>query len=986
MVNIDNRVLVQQVPFSALVVEDEPDYALIVQKCLEMGVEPTPQIRHAETLKQALRELSAAPADIILLDLNLPDSLGFDTVRALNTAAPSAAIIVITATGGEDIAKLMLRGGAQDFMTKDEIDARTLNRAIMYALERKRADNELRSSRSQVRQLQLSHDAILRATPAALASLRNDWSVVWANDSMKQLFDAVGRPGTSLRDLFTSDESFANYTASARARTAETLPDRRELVLALPDGKSCVCELNLVRLDPEETAAGYLATLVDVTDRAVAEEQRESLIRLAQGLSSVATEEQLGQVVAQECRRVFHHDAFWFSRYSATENSLRHYWVEDTAPGDKAPAVLTTNSQYDVLPHIPAFANGTARLLNRGNESQTAEQDHQLRPIGHVQRRSMSLMFAPIVWQGDVLGVISVQSYIQFRYNEPDLELLSGFADQCSTALVRIQAQGELQASEVLYRGIVQDQTEAIIRLTPDLVLTFCNRSFSRIVGADATRLPGNNYLECLAPQDRKRLKVLLKLIRPDNQTIDVEHALVREGTEACRLIWTYRGIFDEQGQIAQYQAVGSDVTRLRIAESALARSEQRLELIVSQIPAFLYTTDEKLRFTSVLGRFAGFSSGLIDSEGEIVGKHVTDVLVARPDEQARIDEAHELSLHTGATTGYLFNSHGYYFQARVQPLRRSDSEIIGVVGIALDVTERVRNEEQQRRLQEELHSAEKLAVIGRAMASIGHCMKNMLTGLNGGMFLVDRCCDAADSVNPMLLQAQDLLRRSSSRISLLLLNMLDVSKERQANFLPTYIPELLDEVVAILRTSALAEGIEIYAHVDPDAKHFCLDSDRLYRALLNLGLNSLDAMSAKGRLALIAGMIQPGEVSRLFREIHEKQNADEPMACRAITQLTHLPDSPMLRIDVADTGSGMDREVLDQLFEPFFSTKHSRGTGLGLSATLHFVQNHNGHILVQSELNRGTTFTLLLPNQANMAETSQDCMPSPETQAAAED
>lgn len=969
MENSGNRLIAQPAAYSVLVVEDEADYALIIQKCLKMGKEQTPQIRHAETLKQALRELATTPADIVLLDLNLPDSLGLDTVRALNSAAPNSAIIVITASGGEDIARLMLRGGAQDFLTKDELDARTLSRTVAYALERKRADHELRSSRSQVRRLQLSHDAVLRATPAALASLRSDWTVVWANDSMRQLFDAVGRPGTSLRDLFPSDESFSNYAASARTRAAESLPDRRELQIPLPANQTCICELNLVRLDPDETAAGYLATIVDVTDRAVAEAERESLIRLAQRLSSIVSEDELGQVIAQECARVFHHDAFWFSRYESSDNSLRHFWVEDTAIGATAPVAMPLTRNFDVLPYTPAFASGKPRLLNRTSEPDISD-DEQLKPAGHTQRQSMSLMFAPIVWQNDVLGVISVQSYHAHRYNEPDLELLSGFADQCGTAMARIQAQEELQRSEAFYRGIVQDQTEAIIRLTPDLNITFINHSFSRFVCQEAADLVDSNYLRFLKQPDQKRLRLLLSLIRPDNQTMDIEHPLFSNSTEACRLIWTYRGIFDETGKLHQYQAVGSDVTRLRIAESALARSEQRLELIVSQIPAFLYTTDEQLCLTSALGRFAAFASGMQDPTPEdLVGKHIGEVLGTQTDDDGKILEAHVLSLKTGTWTGFLFHTKDRYYQAQVQPLRRSDSGIIGVVGIALDVTDRLRTENEQRRLQDELHASEKLAMIGRAMASIGHCMKNMLTGLNGGMFLVDRCCDPADSVNPMLLQAQDLLRRSSSRISLLLLNMLDVSKDRHANFSPANIPELFDEVIAILRTSALAEGVEIYAQIDPEARVQCLDADRLYRALLNLGLNALDAMAGGGRLALLARLAEPDEIARLFQDIENARGkAEQPLACRAITQLPEYPSTPMLRIDVVDTGNGIPQDVLDQLFQPFFSTKFSRGTGLGLAATLQFVETHQGHILVQSSMGRGTTFTLLLPEQPHPA------------------
>ncbi len=173
---------------------------------------------------------------------------------------------------------------------------------------------------------------------------------------------------------------------------------------------------------------------------------------------------------------------------------------------------------------------------------------------------------------------------------------------------------------------------------------------------------------------------------------------------------------------------------------------------------------------------------------------------------------------------------------------------------------------------------------------------------------------------------------------------MLDVSRERIPQFRESSILDLVEDVAAVLKVGVGGYGpgsecpIDIQTQVDAQASVFCIDPDRLYRALLNLGLNALDAMPQGGRLRIHA---------RLAAD-HELEPADA--------------FGPVLRFDVSDTGVGIPPELLSRIYEPFFSTKPSRGTGLGLAATAQFVDEHGGRLLVQSRSGSGTTFTLLLP------------------------
>jgi diguanylate cyclase (GGDEF)-like protein len=129
----------------ALVVEDDPAYAGLLRETLADACGEGAAIQCATRLSSALAVLMAAPHDLVLLDLGLPDSRGLDTVVALRNEAPDVPVVVVTSLPDEGLAISALQAGAQDYLIKDEIDTRVLKRAIRYALERHRLQQQLLS-------------------------------------------------------------------------------------------------------------------------------------------------------------------------------------------------------------------------------------------------------------------------------------------------------------------------------------------------------------------------------------------------------------------------------------------------------------------------------------------------------------------------------------------------------------------------------------------------------------------------------------------------------------------------------------------------------------------------------------------------------------------------------------------------------------------------------------------------------------------------
>jgi len=247
------------------------------------------------------------------------------------------------------------------------------------------------------------------------------------------------------------------------------------------------------------------------------------------------------------------------------------------------------------------------------------------------------------------------------------------------------------------------------------------------------------------------------------------------------------------------------------------------------------------------------------------------------------------------------------------------------------EVDERVR---QIRRLEQELIKSERLAAIGQTVASLGHYMKNILFGLKGGFYLVNT--SSQDTETDSLKTGWDMLEKNMGRISDLVLDLLEYSRDREPEY-KSYSPnKIVNEVCELIETKAKEHDVEIVKELDPSLGEVLLDPTGLHRCLLNLVSNAVDAC-----------VFDPSEGKRWVVQVK-----------------TTLENDAMLRFDISDNGCGMDEEVKKKLFTTFFSTKEGRGTGLGLLIAQKIVQDHEGTITVKSKLGEGSTFTIRLPHR----------------------
>ncbi len=262
-------------------------------------------------------------------------------------------------------------------------------------------------------------------------------------------------------------------------------------------------------------------------------------------------------------------------------------------------------------------------------------------------------------------------------------------------------------------------------------------------------------------------------------------------------------------------------------------------------------------------------------------------------------------------------------------------------VTVKVEVEERLTKIGQ---LEKELIQSERLAAVGQTVASLAHYVKNILFGLKGGVYLVNEALKEDDTDS--LKDGWDLVESNMGRISGLVLDLLEYSRERKPEYEKCFPNEIADDVCKLSQESAKEYSIEIIKDFDPSMGEAVMDPKGIHRCLLNLVSNAIDAC--------------------IYDSNEEKK--------WVVQVRTILEDDSMVKFEVSDNGCGMDEEVKKKLFTSVFTTKEGRGTGLGLLNTQKIVQEHGGTITVNSQPGEGSTFTIRMPykNVATLGATGK--------------
>ena len=268
---------------------------------------------------------------------------------------------------------------------------------------------------------------------------------------------------------------------------------------------------------------------------------------------------------------------------------------------------------------------------------------------------------------------------------------------------------------------------------------------------------------------------------------------------------------------------------------------------------------------------------------------------------------------------------------------------ILGVIHVDCNVSEQTYSTEQLRlltaigyqtglavenvRLYEAMIQSERLAAVGETVAVLSHHIKNILQAVQAGTDAVQAALEASNL--DKALGAWPLIQRGLTRTNDLILNMLAFSKDHEPQREETNVNAILDDSVEMLASQADEKNVAIVTDLD-DMPPLPADQAGLQHAVLNLLTNALDAVTEQTGIITV-------------RSRYDAMNR-------------------VIVIDVLDNGTGIEKEHIEDIFQPFYSAKGQQGTGLGLAVTKKIVQEHGGTIQVDSTPGEGTSFTVSLP------------------------
>lgn len=430
------------------------------------------------------------------------------------------------------------------------------------------------------------------------------------------------------------------------------------------------------------------------------------------------------------------------------------------------------------------------------------------------------------------------------------------------------------------------------------------------------------------------------------NQPLRTElRTLAKDG----RIVWVEvfaHPIWDEkQNRLSGIYGAVRDITRRKQAEAETQATLDTLEQFVDSVPAFGAFVDNEERYQFV-NRF--HENWFKESRRHFVGRKLSEV--HRPSTYA-IMQPHSQQALAGQFVRYEHEMTGrdgkyYCFDVQYIPRRASEGPIQGYFSLVFDITERVLRERQLLRTQ-------RLESVGRLASGIAHDLNNILSPMLMGPDLIRESVQ-----DPAVIDILDLIESSARRGAAILKQLLMFGRGDSEVCAALNLGPLIREMMKIIQET-FPKNISVSHRISPDLPSIRGNVTHLHQVLMNLCINARDAMPSGGQLSLTA---QVEEVDAALAKRHAAPRA-----------------GPHVVLCVGDTGMGIPPEVMDKIFDPFYTTKPiGQGTGLGLSTVLGIAQSHHGFIRVDSPPGQGTRFFIYLPVSSEGAAQAEPNPTSP--------
>jgi len=869
------------------------------------------------------------------------------------------------------------------FGENDVMVLETLAGQIAVGIENARLYAEVEERRTYL-------EAVLRAAPNAIVTHDADHRIVEWNPGAEKLFGYSRQEvvGKYIDELITTSDVLEGAVGLTQASLAGKEAHSTEALRYRKDGSPVDVLLAGSPVLRDDELIGTVVVYTDITGRRKTEEALKSrmkhLAALGQASQAVTASLDLDQVLAKIVSLASEVVAADYVSVALVDKEGRVGESADNVPGipgiehrirDEGLTKWIVRSRWAVIVNeigedgsmIPRLGEGAPRIAN---------------PL-IVKAGIKSLAGLPLVVKDRLLGVLYLHS------RKPDafrgrLPLLTSFANQAAIAIENArlyeQAEQEIaereQVQETLQRyverlKIQHELDEAILAVwSPEGVaqtalhhvqkLIPCRRASVTVFDADtsaatvvAALAEGGTQVGTgarIPPMDPENLETLRRgeyyvvedmtpILRPGN----VEEKIYQEGVRS----------FVTSPLIAQGELIGTlnlgargsgsftpehmDIVREVGDEIALAlyqarlhasleAEQKRLEILVEHLPEGVLLLDGERRIL--------LSNPVADSYLQVLADGAEDSRPRLGDALTSLADWPVEELMHSAPEGLwrelqVDGSPQRIFGVAARPVR-TESHVEGWVLLIWDMT-------HEREVERRMRQQERLAAVGQLAGGIAHDFNNFLSSI----ILYSQLLLAKPHLPSDLAPSVETIMSESRRAAQLVQRVLDFGRRSMMETQPVDLVSSIEETAGILRR-ALPENIRLMIEVGGEECVVSADPTRIQQVVVNLVTNARDAMPEGGELRI--------KLSRV-----EVRPGEEPS--------TEAPGGEWVCMTVSDTGTGMSEEVQSHLFEPFFTTKQpGEGTGLGLAQVHGIIKQHEGHIGLETEVGRGTTFRVYLP------------------------
>jgi len=542
-----------------------------------------------------------------------------------------------------------------------------------------------------------------------------------------------------------------------------------------------------------------------------------------------------------------------------------------------------------------------------------------------------SYIGAPLMIRGECIGLLRAITYKYRDFTEKEMELLVNLANQASIAIENARLYEQLEESEKKYKGIISNIKDIIFVLNEIGVYTYISPQCKDSLGYTPEELIGKVFIPYIHPDDLTNVVKTFKKAIEEKQ--DEKNLLVRFVRKDRNLVWHSIRISPviDNDKVSGIIGVSRDITEIKELSQMLQKSEESFKKIFENSPIAIATINKQGQFETINPAYIKIF-GVESPEEYILNVNALDPHIPLSEkfyeETTNLINGKPVEKY-GTRHICHSNKKEIYLNIKGVPLFNEKNEVTGGLIFCEDITER-------KKVEDSLFQSQKMQSIGTLAGGVAHNLNNILGGILGYASLTKSEVEKDSEVYSRL----DIIEKASIRAANLVSELLTFSRGGRFNLAPVYLNDLIKDLIIVLKDS-FDKSIHFEKSLTNNLWHIIGDRNQIIQALMNICINSRDAMPYGGTIT--------------FKINNVTLNSD------VSPNVEGFIPGDYVAVTISDTGAGIPNEIKNRIFEPFFSTK-GIGRGLGLATVYGIMKNHSAFIECESELGKGTTFTIYFP------------------------